>query len=379
MRIAMFSDSYRPQINGLVTSVDTFAKQLKKKGHDVHIFAPHAPGYHDKDKRIHRSASFEFAPYKEYRIAVPAAVKGSFDIVHVHSPFSMGLSGIAYARKNKIPVIGTFHTLFPEYGHYLIKSEKLLRLFRGAYKRISWSYLRWFYNKCDYITVPSGSVKKQTIKHGIKKPVYVIPTGIEVKSLRKGKKSLRRKHGFAGEKIILHVGRLTKEKNILFILHSLEKLLKKGGAVLVITSDGPYRSELEKEARKLGLQKKVRFTGYVDSESLGELYAIADVFVIASKTETQGIVLIEAVASKLPVVALDAPVTADFLKENNYGIVASGSNFADRVFAVLGNEKIRKECTKSASAVLKKYSAESFAGQLMDVYKRAIRSRDKSF
>ncbi|MBI2578666.1 MAG: glycosyltransferase [Candidatus Aenigmarchaeota archaeon] len=371
MRIAMFTDSYSPQINGLVTSIDAFLKQLRKKGHDVHVFAPRVPGYHDKDRRIHRSASFEFAPYKEYRIAVPAAIKGSFDIVHVHSPFSMGFSGIAYARKNRIPVIGTFHTLFPEYGHYLIKSEKLLRLFRGAYRKISWSYLRWFYSKCDYITVPSGHVKKQMIKHGIKRPVYVIPTGIEVKSLGKGRKSLRRKHGFAGEKIILHVGRLTREKNILFILRSLEKLLRKENAVFVITSDGPYRSELEREAVKLGLQKKVKFTGYVDSERLGELYAIADVFVIASKTETQGIVLIEAVANKLPIVALNAPVTGDFLKENEYGIVANSKNFAGRVSAVLKSGRKAEESVKNAPVVLEKYSAESCADEMLKLYEKA--------
>lgn len=376
MKIAVFTDSYHPQINGLVTSIDTFIDELMKQGHEVHIFAPNVPGHIDKNKRVRRFQSFEFAPYKEYRIAIPKIIKHKFDVVHVHSPFSVGLSGIIYARKNNVSVVGTFHTLFSEYGHYLIKSKMLMKIFHKVFKKATWSYLTWFYNQCDFVTVPSERIKTLLKKHGIKKPIYVIPTGIMYKAKKKNKKVLQKKYGFGNEKIILHVGRITKEKNILFILRSLKKTLKRENAILVITSDGPYKHELRKHAIKLGIENQVIFTGYLDKKQLEEYYVIADVFVVASKTETQGIVLVEAVANKLPIVVLQAPVTGDFLQENNYGIVASSGNFAKKVSLALRNKKIAEKCTRNAGEILKKYDSARCANLLINVYKKAIRGPD---
>ena len=376
MKIAFFTDSYHPQVNGLVTSIDTFVDDLMKQGHEVHIFAPNVPGHVDKSKRVKRFRSFQFPAYKEYRIAVPKIIKHRFDVVHVHSPFSLGLSGIIYARKNNVPVVGTFHTLFSEYGHYLIKSETLLKIFKKTYKRLTWSYLRWFYNQCDFVTAPSERIKFLLAKHGVKKPIYFIPTGVKTRLRNKNKKALRSKYGFGDEKIILHIGRITKEKNILFILNSLRRLLKKENAVFVITSDGPYKNELQEHAKNLGLRNKVMFTGYLSNEQLKDFYAIADLFVLASKSETQGIVLIEAVANKLPIVALNAPVTGDFLKENDYGIVANAGNFAEKVSLALRNEKLRIASTKNVSKILEKYDSERCARELANVYKKAIRSQD---
>lgn len=376
MKIAFFTDSYHPQVNGLVTSIDTFLKELLKEGHEVHIFAPNVPGHIDKSKRVKRFRSFQFPAYKEYRIAVPKIIKHRFDVVHVHSPFSLGLSGIIYARKNNVPVVGTFHTLFSEYGHYMIKSETLLKIFKKTYKRLTWSYLRWFYNQCDFVTAPSERIKFLLAKHGVKKPIYVIPTGVKTIPGKKNKKALRIKYRFGSEKIILHVGRITKEKNIMFILNFLRRLLNKENAVFVITSDGPYKNELQEHANKLGLRSKVMFTGYLGTEQLKDFYAIADVFVLASKSETQGIVLIEAVANKLPIVALNAPVTGDFLKENDYGIVANAGNFAEKVMLILNNKKLKKQSVKNYSTIVKKYDSERCARELANVYKKAIHNQD---
>jgi glycosyltransferase involved in cell wall biosynthesis len=140
----------------------------------------------------------------------------------------------------------------------------------------------------------------------------------------------------------------------------------------VIASDGPYRPVVEKIARKMGLHKKVVFTGYLDSDALDDLYASADVFVIASKTETQGIVLIEAVKNRIPIVALRAPVTADFLAENNYGLVAGEEDFAEKVFSVLSDKKLAAKLVKNYSRIMKEYDVRRTTEQLVDAYRKAI-------
>ncbi|MBI4018153.1 MAG: glycosyltransferase [Candidatus Aenigmarchaeota archaeon] len=371
MKIAFFADSYRPQINGMVTSIDAFRQQLSRKGHDVHVFAPEGPGYKDKERNIHRLASFEFAPYKEYRIAIPfVSAAGGYDIVHVHSPFSLGIAGIAYARRNGLPVVGTFHTLFPEYGHYLV-SPKLLKLrsVGKLFRKISWSYLSWFYNRCDRIVAPSVHVKKLMRRNGITKPIAVIPTGIKLGSheAKRNKKTLRKRYGFGDGKIILHVGRVTKEKNIDFVIASLKKTLEGKDARLVIASDGPYRNELERRVKKAGLKGRIIFTGYVSKETLLDYYSLSDALVIASKTETQGIVLIEAAASGLPVIALKTPVASEFIEQTRCGLVSGKNSFHSNVKKILeGKIDIGKPDLRS-------YDIKKCTDDLISLYKSALK------
>src|SRR3989344_443243 len=378
MKIAMFTDSYRPQINGMVTSVEAFTKYLRKKGHDVHIFAPHVPGYMDKDRHVHRFRSFAFRSYREYRIGMPYKFltdprlkKLDFDVVHVHSPFSMGVAGITYASYHKIPVVGTFHTMFPDYAHYFM-NEKLYRIKRiyDMFKRGAWKYLSWFYNNCDIVISPSDYTKKMMRKNYIAKKIIVIPTGIETKKSTKKKKSLRKKYKFKKtDKIILHVGRITKEKNILFILDSVKKIIEKDEKIkMIIASDGPFADETKKYTKSIGISKNVFFTGYVSREKLQELYLISDVFVMASATETQVIVLLEAAINGLPCVVLDAPVITDFVIKYEIGIVAKNNNFAQKL-----EKAIFDGYRFSNRKIMNEYSIEKCAQKLIDVYESLCR------
>lgn len=381
MNIAMFADSYKPQINGMVTSIDVFTRYIRKKEHNVYIFAPGVRGA-KREKGVFRFGSIPFQAYKEYRIGMPFKIplssrirKINFDVVHVHSPFSMGAAGIGFAKYHKIPIIGTFHTLFPDYMHYAIRVKKLQesKLVKKIFDRTSWSYLKWFYNRCDVVIAPSEKIKNVLARKGIKKRVVAIPTGIEVRKTKtKPKNRLRKKYGFGNEKIILHVGRLSEEKNIDFIIKSLKKILKSKKAVLVITSDGPHREELEAYAKKQGLGDEIIFTGYLSEKELSDYYNLADMFVLASKTETQGIVLAEAAINKLPMVILDAPVTSDFVKENNLGIISDSKNFANNVEKLLNSEKQREKYIENSEHVKEKYNIEACTGRLLDVYQQAI-------
>ncbi|MBI4154335.1 glycosyltransferase [Candidatus Woesearchaeota archaeon] len=369
----MFTDSYKPQVNGVVRSVDVFTDNLRKKGHEVHIFAPEIPDYKGSEKNVHRIKSVEFRGYKEYRIGLPFKMlllqpfgKTKPDVIHVHSPFSMGVIGLRLAKHYKIPCVGTFHTMFPEYAHYFLKYDRLQKskLVTRMFKKGAWKYLNWFYGKCDVVIAPTEKIKNVLKNHGIEN-VTAIPTGVEIKAVKKSKSRLRKEYGLSNnEKIILHVGRITREKNVGFIISSLSGLLK-SGCKMIITSDGPYREKLVKTVADLGLGESVIFTGYIPDNQLQEYYRLSDVFVMASTTETQGLVLLEAAVNGLPVVALDSQVTGDIVRETNIGVVSNRKDFAKKVALTLRGRK-RPEMEN----ISRKFGIEKCVSDLINVYSR---------
>jgi len=372
MKIAMFTDTYHPQFNGVVTSIDFFVNELRKE-HEVHIFCPHTPGFENKDKFVHMFKSIEFKRYPGYRIGLPASLINfdfsDFDIIHLQTPATMGLAGLAIGKNNKIPIVGTFHTLIPEYSDYITKAK----IAKEVTKKVLWKFVKHFYNSCDAVIAPSNPIKKDLEKHGVIKKIYVIPTGIYLDKtakevIKKSKTYLRKKYKIPkNEKIILHVGRITKEKNIELILKAISKI---DDVKLIITSEGPYKTHLEKMVKELKIEKKVVFTGFLSRKKLYEYYRLSDAFVIASKTETQGLVLLEATMFKLPILSLDAPVVGDFVRENNAGIVCKEREFPESIKKVL---KIRIDNKK----ILEKYSPKMIIKDLIDVYNSVIESYKK--
>ncbi len=363
MRIAFFTDTYEPQKNGVVTSINFFAEALRSRGHKVKIFSPSAPGYHNGKVRFLRS--IEFPRYPGYRIALPflkpSEVK-KFDVVHVHTPATLGVLGIVLAKYYKIPVVGTFHTLLPEFAHYLAlpHTEKLT-------KRVLWKYSSIFYSKCDMAIAPTNFISYVLRKHGVKN-VVVVPTGIRIKRHKKHKSYLRKKYGFEKNgKIILHVGRISKEKNIQFMIKSLKKFLK-GNLKLVITSDGPYRKQVEILA---GKNKNIIFTGFLSNEQLDDYYSLADVFVTASKSETQGLTVLEAAAHAIPIVAYDSPVISDFIKKYRCGYIAR-NDFVRKINIILNNKRIARKFKNNALNAARVYSAKNCSNKLIKVYENLL-------
>jgi len=370
MRIAFFTDTYKPQINGVVRSIDLFSRELRRKN-AVYIFSPSKI----KEKFSYNFPSVGFKNYPGYRIALPYTMvydnlfkRTKFDLVHVHSPFTMGLAGLILAKKRKIPVIGTFHTLLSEYLHYVITSEMIMHIqwVKSNLKKMSWTYLRNFYNECDAVVVPTEGIGRVLERNGIpKSKIHVIPTGIDIRK-KKYTKNIKKKFGLKN-KIILHTGRVTEEKNIDSIIRMMSPLLKKGEATLVITSDGPHKTMLEELVNKKGLDGSVVFTGYLSEEDLRGFYKAADVFVMASKTETQGLVLLEAAFFGLPSVVIEAPVVADFVTENKIGTVASTKGFARTV-----RKYLKKRQRIRTSSIKKKYDIKRCSQQLETLYQEVI-------
>ena len=342
MKIAFFTDTYRPQINGVVTSIDSFASQLRKQGHTVEIFSPRSKGFH----------SVSFAPYPEYKIGVPSKEpiesfhKKGFDIVHIHTPMTIGTLGLGLAKHLRLPRVFTFHTLLPEYLHYL-------KVPKGFLRTEVWRYCSWFSNRMTAVIAPSEPIADLLRSKGVNKPIVVIPTGI--------KASKRKKSNRGKGKTLLHVGRVTKEKRIDLILDALEKI---PDARLVITSEGPYRPDLKEMVKERGMKDRVTFTGYIPRRQLDEIYASSDLFVIASNSETQAIVLLEAASSGLPIVAVDAPVTGEFVRKHNIGWVTSTSGLAEAIGKALKSKK--------KVNLPKGYTEEECTKKLIKFYKNAI-------
>ncbi|MFC1517176.1 glycosyltransferase family 4 protein [Candidatus Margulisiibacteriota bacterium] len=353
MRIAMFSDTYSPQINGVVTSINTFMHELRKKGHEVYIFGPQLKGVTEKDFEFR----FQSAPYlfhSEHRLVYPYSRKLKqfkdleIDVIHSHTPFSMGWLALRLAKKHKIPLVHTYHTLFTEYVHYLPVVGEGIGQWMA--KRLSKDYC----NSCSLVITPSQAMQKELHTYGVKTAMEVIPTGIDITVKDKGDaEQARVRYGLPpGKPILLYAGRLGKEKNIDFLLRVFRKVLQKNeDASFVIAGDGPYRKNLEWLAKVLHLEKRVLFTGYLDREDLASLYKAATVFIFASVTETQGLVVGEAMDTGTPVVAVNAMGIADVIEGDKGGLASTldVNDFAKKTMKLLADRELYQK--KAVEAV----------------------------
>jgi 1,2-diacylglycerol 3-alpha-glucosyltransferase len=366
MKIAIFTDTYEPQINGVVTSINDYNKQLRKHGHEVHIFCPKAHGL-KKSKFIHPVKSMELKQYPSYRIGFPSRVvirgmrKFKPDLVHIHSPGSLGLMGLTIAKTLKIPSVMTYHTLFTEYAGYLpgAKHRPVRKLGEKTIKK----YVKHFYNRADLIIAP-GKDTSRFLKKLVRKPVIILPTGIPLP-----KKILAKKQNKIP--IVLQVGRLCKERSVDVVIKAFALLLKKHPAKLVITSSGPQAEELKQLTSDLGIQKNVKFTGFVSERQKNALYKKADVFVSASSTDTQGLVPIEAMSFGTPVVVTHASGFRDFITHNKNGMMFPKGNekkLCEQLLKVIKNKSLRIKLSKQGIITSQKYDIEKLGNKLEAIY-----------
>ncbi|MBR9682060.1 MAG: glycosyltransferase [Candidatus Aenigmarchaeota archaeon] len=364
----MFTDTYDPQTNGAVDSIKKFTKELRKRGHKVYIFCPYDKKL-KKNKYIIPLRSVKFLPYPEYRIGLPSAriikhiKKIRPDVIHIQSPATIGLAGLAIAKYYNIPTVATYHTLLTEYFSYISTSHEKMS------KKSIIKFTKWFFSKVDKIIVPSTSIIKILKRYGIHKPMEVIMTGIYLK-----KRMLKKKHKNEIP-LILHVGRICKEKRIDVIIKAFKKILKQRDAKLVITSDGPDRERLEKLVDTLKIADKVLFTGYISDTKRDQYYKDADVFVTASKTETQGIVLAEALSIGCPVVVKNSLGFKDVIKNGYNGFLFNNEKgMIKSIFKVLDDASLRKKFVKNAKETVNELSVEKTSDKLIDSYNNLLYS-----
>lgn len=371
LNIGIFTDSYTPYISGVVRSIETFRRDLERLGHNIYIFAPDYPNA-KPEKNVFRYLSLPAPTQPGFFFPIPISFRLSFtvnnlklDIVHVHTPFLMGSLGAVMARRFNLPLLFTYHTLYQSYTHYLPMG-------RNISTHIIKNWNRNFCNRCDMIIAPSIFVKDLICDEGVTKPVRVIPTGINVQDYCGNDQLwLRKRCGIAAdEKILLHVGRLAREKNVGFIIDAAAELVKYNSRFkLVIVGTGTEEEELKNLCSQKKLDRHVIFTGQVTHGELLKCFAGGDIFVFASRSETQGIVLAEAKASGMPVVALNSPCMDGILTDGDDGfLVETLDAFVQKVRLLLENEKTAREMGHKARTTAVSFSAPLLAEKLAKVY-----------
>jgi 1,2-diacylglycerol 3-alpha-glucosyltransferase len=311
MRVLFVSDVYFPRVNGVSTSIRTFRGDLASLGVETVLVAPAYPNaVPDEEPDVIRVSSagvpldpedrrFHGAPLKR---ALDAALAARVDLVHVHTPFIAHYAGVRFARRHDLPVVATYHTFFEDYLHHYVPV-----LPRGIGR---WFARRFTLSQCDDVAAlisPSAPMRDALLAYGVQTPIEVLPTGLPPLSYVRGDGArFRRKFDLpAMQPLLLYVGRVAHEKNIDFLLRTFVRVrAQRPDALFVIAGEGPAREHLGKLARALGIADSVRFIGYLDRRTdLPDCYAAGDAFVFASRTETQGLVLLEAMAQGTPVVS----------------------------------------------------------------------------
>jgi 1,2-diacylglycerol 3-alpha-glucosyltransferase len=321
VRILMVSDVYFPRVNGVSTSIQTLRQALLAAEHSSVLVAPDYPAAM-AEPGIVRVPGWQIPRDPEDRLMHPRALAAAldrldpadFDLVHIHTPFLAHRAGIRWARRHGLPCVETYHTLFEEYlHHYLPFLPK--RLLATAARMIS----RKECNGVSAVIAPSSAMKQALLTYGVSSPIHIIPTGLRLADFSNcDGPAFRARHGIASEHpVMAYVGRVAFEKNLDFLLQVTQQVRRHLPDVLfVIAGEGPARASLERAVAKRGLTNNVRFVGYLERRTeLPACYCAADVFVFASKTETQGLVLLESMALGVPVVGLAEMGTKDVLQE----------------------------------------------------------------
>ncbi len=370
MDIAWFTDTWLPNRDGVVTSLLSFMGEMEKRGHNIYIFAPGE----GKEERTYYYKSFTFPPYPQYKFPTPLSLLSrrtsriikeiDADIIHSHSPGITGLHARIASIKTNTPMIFTFHTFIDDSVYLLFKNNFL----QEKTKQFIYRWLRIYAAGCRCIVVPSPYVKRRLMKIIPEANFEIIPTGIDMERFEKGNGE-RIKERFPDKKIILHVGRVVKEKNIEVLIKAAPRIIKKLDAVFIIVGEGPHRKKLEKMVEKMQLSSHFIFTGFVNDDELLDYYKAADVFAFPSKYETQGLVAFEAMAAGVPVVASREKALPDFIKEGENGYLASADSdeeFAEKILMALED----KEIAERAKKFVRNYTVEKMAIKLEEVYVR---------
>jgi 1,2-diacylglycerol 3-alpha-glucosyltransferase len=314
LRIGFFTEIYRPVVNGVVASIEALAQGLEARGHSTFCFAPHMPGFVEPDGPVFRMPSLPLPTKTPYRLTLPLVARRNVNnvikrlsIVHAHSPFVTGWTGLHYARRYRIPLVFTYHTQLEEYAHY-VPFE------RHATRYAASQLTRTFGNLADAVVVPTASMARRLREVGVRRRIEIVPSAIDVAWFAAGRRSdaVRASAG-AGpdDRLLLCVSRLGKEKNIEVLLAALagaDPSLR-----LAIAGEGPDRERLEALASELNVMGRTRFLGIQARERLPDLYASCDAFCMPSTSETQGLVLVEALAAGASPIAADVPQSRDVL------------------------------------------------------------------
>ena len=384
MRVLFVSDVYFPRVNGVSTSIRTFRRDLANHGVDTRLVAPRYDAADPDDEedgvlrvpaaRVPQDPEDRRMRWRALTRTLDALPRGEFDLVHVHTPFMAHYAGVRCARRANVPALATYHTFFEEYlHHYLpVLPRRLGRLMARSFTRSQCAAVQ-------ALVAPSEPMRAVLVEYGVTTPIHVVPTGLPAECFRAGDgAAFRARAGIAPQRpLVTYIGRVAHEKNIGFLLQMFAVTLKAvPEALLVIAGEGPAREPLRQQVQQLGLAPHVHFAGYLDRDTeLLDCYAAADAFVFASRTETQGLVLLEAMAQGAPVVSTAQLGTRSILLPESGALVVPEEQdaFAGAVVRILRDAALRQELAARGRAYARGWSSALMARRLAELY-RELRS-----
>ena len=383
MNIGLFTDTYFPQLSGVATSIQTLKNAIEKNGHSVFIFTTTDPhlGKGTIEPNVFRVSSVPFVSFTDRRIAfrglfqaTKIAKEVKLDIVHTQTEFSMGMIGKYVAHSLGIPAIHTYHTMYEDYLHYVLNGH-LLKPYHV--KQFTKAYL----HNMDGVVAPSERVKETLTRYGVTIPMRIIPTGVDLTAINENpRRDVRKELGIdSNEKVILTLSRVAAEKKIDQILDVLPTVLEiEPNVKFVIAGDGPDVQPLKDQVARLSLEDYVIFAGSVEHSDVGNYYRMADLFVSASDTETQGLTYIEALAAGTKCVVYSTDYTEHVFDNKELGSTFTTKNeMTNEIIDYLkANQFTIPKNLKEKKLI--DVSADTFAHKIEDFYQEAIQNKQKT-
>lgn len=382
MKIGLFTDTFYPEINGVATSCLNLERELTRRGHEVHVFAPKCKGWKEHEREnIHYIASAPLLVLKDRNCAFPTplthwdAIKLDFDVVHTNSEFVMGIFGRLVARANNAALVHTYHTAWEDYTYYITHG-----LADETARKITRKYSQWWCDRFDRVIAPTGKTQGLLERYGVTAPIEIIPSGMDIARFDPKKHSaeqiaaVREECGVkTGERVLINIGRLAKEKNIERVMRVFPALLKCCPDVrFVVVGEGPQRELLGQMARELGVEDAVSIVGPKPWERIDEYYAIGDVFVSASRSETQGLTYVEAMASGCCVCAVEDECLKGVIEDGVSGILTQDTDAALLAGLIRAFSPEGARIAAAAPGAARPFSTEAFAEKIEACYEKAI-------
>jgi 1,2-diacylglycerol 3-alpha-glucosyltransferase len=382
MRVVMMTNTYLPHVGGVARSVESFSASLRELGHNVMVVAPEFPDMPAAETDVVRVPAIQRFNGSDFsvRLPVPGLLTDPLDrfhpdLIHAHHPFLLGDTALRVAAGRGVPLIFTHHTLYEEYTHY-VSSES------DALKRFVVDLSTGYANLCDHVIAPSQSVAVMLQQRGVTSPITVVPTGVDVERFgkRAGKK-FRQAQGIPENAFVVgHIGRLAPEKNLMFLTEAAAEFLKaRPEAWFLVAGSGPLEEAMKAHFGEAGVLDRVRFPGILKGKDLVNAYGSMDVFAFASQSETQGIVLVEAMAAGAPVVAVDANGVREVVSDgvNGRKLSVQDKDLFGSALAWIADlpPEGRKTLSRNARRTARGMSIANSAQRLASVYGSVIKKK----
>jgi 1,2-diacylglycerol 3-alpha-glucosyltransferase len=375
MMIGLFTDFFRPKIDGVSITIERYVKELERRSIPYELFAPNMPGAPQDEARIHRFHSLPAFFQPELRLSIPLeprilkyVVTHRYDILHSHTPGPVGMVADQVSRMRGIPHVHTFHGFFPDYSHYYFGDGQLS-------VSVVNMFAAWWANRVNFLIVPSLKVKTWLESISVTREIRVIPNGIDLSMFNRGSEQksrylMRRGIVRSEDFVLLFVGRIAKEKSVKRLIDAFAPLtVVHPNIKLVLVGDGPDKPELEEYVVAAGLGARVAFTGYVNSVDMPEVYRAADVFTFLSTSETQGMVVLEAMASGLPVIVQHDAAYEDTVFHGVNGFaIEDAEGFRAAVETLYTNPEVYEQQALEGQSIARRFDIEQTITRTLNYY-----------